>query len=444
MLAVFVILAVVLGIAFLTEQPGAILALCLSPVFLMVIALQLGAAIDGAHPESAPLPSSFSGRADWPLYTVLVPLRSEARVIAQLCAAMRALDYPPDALEIFFLVEPDDPVTVQALYQEQLPAWMTIVVVPPGNPRTKPRALNHGLALASGVYVTVYDAEDIPDIDQLKLAVHIFETAPPDVICLQAHLAIDNAPDSWFALMVCIEYAALFEAIKRGLSRSRLPVALGGTSNHFRRAVLLQLGGWDAFNVTEDADLGLRIARQKGFVQDLPSTTLEEAPIRFRSWFGQRRRWMKGWIQTGICHSRQPRRAIREMGFINWLAAMGQVFGIVLGSLLFPFFQLWFVWNIWQGSLLDNSTGLKLISNSLSVVIFLTGFCAIVIPAIIGLIQRRSWHLVPWLLTYPFYIMLISLASFYAIADFMRQPFYWEKTEHGLGRRRPDAFRSRR
>jgi glycosyltransferase XagB len=156
------------------------------------------------------------------------------------------------------------------------------------------------------------------------------------------------------------------------------------------------------------------------------------------------RRWLKGWIQTGICHSRRPLSVIRDMGFLNWLTAMGQVFGIVLGSMLLPFFQAWFFWNVWQGSLSDNSTWINVASNSLAVVVFLAGCCAVVIPAIIGLRQQRSWHLIPWLVTFPLYILLISLAAFCAMADFIRQPFHWEKTEHGLGRRRPDMFRSRR
>jgi glycosyltransferase XagB len=443
-LAVFLIL----GVIALADQPTAVLALCASPVFLLVIVLQLGAAIDGARKDDAELLPA-AGRTDWPLYTLLIPLRSETKVIPQLCAALRTLDYPASSLEALFLVEADDPATAQALQQEivqhaKMAAWVNIIVVPPGLPRTKPRALNHGLALATGRYVTVFDAEDIPDPDQLRRAVAAFESAPSDVLCLQAHLVIDNAPDSWLSLMMCIEYAGLFEAIKRGLARGRLPVALGGTSNHFRRETLFQLGGWDAFNVTEDADMGLRIARRRGFVQDLRSTTLEEAPICFKSWFGQRRRWMKGWIQTGICHSRQPRSAIREMGFLNWLAAMGQVFGIVLGSMLFPFFQAWFFWNIWAGGFSDNSTWIKAICHSVGVVVFIAGCCAVIVPAVIGLRQQRSWHLIPWLATFPLYMLLISLATFWAMSDFIRQPFHWEKTEHGLGRRRPDFLKNRR
>ncbi len=423
--------------------PGAILAIVVSPVFLAFMMLQLAATFE-SPPLGDPVILPENSSRPWPVYSILVPLYREAAVVPQLFSALAALQYPKDSLDVVLLIEADDGETQRALQAITLPGWIRIAMVPAGNPRTKPRALNHGLALVRGAFVTVYDAEDIPDPDQLKRAVLAFESAPPDVGCLQARLAVDNGPDGWLPLMMSIEYAGLFDAVKCGMAQGGFPVALGGTSNHFRRADLVALGGWDAWNVTEDADLGVRLARAGRKVQDLPSTTLEEAPIRLRAWLGQRRRWMKGWIQTGIAHGQHPFDAIREMGAGAWIAAASQIVGVVLGALTFPFFAAWFVWNAWTGEVWDTSTWLMFLANCLALEIALVGLLVMVLPAIIGLRRRRLWHLAPWLLTAPVYLLLVSLAAWIAVWDFLRQPFHWAKTEHGLGTRRPNLFRNRR
>jgi glycosyltransferase XagB len=437
------LLLLALSIAVFAPAPAALLAIVASPLFLACMMLQLAASFE-AHQPLARDKGPGAPERNWPVYSILVPLYREVSVVDQLLAALSALDYPKASLDVVFLTERDDAGTREALDARVLPAWIRIEIVPDGFPRTKPRALNHGLLLAQGLYVTVFDAEDIPDPDQLKLAVLAFEGAPPDVGCLQARLAIDNAPDGWLPLMMSIEYAALFDAVKCGMALGGLPVALGGTSNHFRRADLVAVGGWDAWNVTEDADLGIRLARQGWKVMDLPSTTLEEAPISFRAWLGQRRRWMKGWIQTGISQGRDPVVAIREMGAGAWIAAHSQIFGVVLGALTFPFFAGWFLWNAWTGEVWDASTWPLFLANCLALEIALVGLLVMLLPAIVGLRRRNLWHLAPWLLTAPLYLLLVSLAAWMAVRDFLRQPFHWEKTMHGLGRRRPNLFRSRR
>jgi glycosyltransferase XagB len=437
------VLLLILSIAVFAPAPAALLAILASPLFLACMMLQLAASFE-EHQPLARDKSPGTPERSWPVYSILVPLYREASVVNQLLMALSALDYPKTSLDVMLLIEGDDAGTREALVAHILPAWIRMEIVPDGFPRTKPRALNHGLALVQGLYVTVFDAEDIPDPDQLKQAVLAFESAPPDVGCLQARLAIDNAPDGWLPLMMSIEYAALFDAVKCGMAFGGFPVALGGTSNHFRRADLVALGGWDAWNVTEDADLGIRLARHGFKVMDLPSTTLEEAPIGFRAWLGQRRRWMKGWIQTGISQGRDPLTAIREMGLGAWIAAHSQIFGVVLGALTFPFFAGWFLWNTWTGEVWDASTWPLFLANCLALEIALVGLLVMLLPAIVGLRRRNLWHLAPWLLTAPFYLLLVSLAAWMAVRDFLRQPFHWEKTEHGLGRRRPNLFKNRR
>jgi glycosyltransferase XagB len=437
------LLLILLSVMVFTPSPAALLAILASPLFLACMVLQLAAAFETRQPL-ARVTASGTPERSWPVYSILVPLYREAAVLDQLIAALAAISYPEACLDIVFLIEEDDTEMRDAIDAGAFPAWIRVVIVPEGAPRTKPRALNYGLTMVHGFYVTVFDAEDIPDPDQLKLAVLAFETAPPDVGCLQARLSIDNAPDGWLPLMMSIEYAALFDAVKCGMAISGFPVALGGTSNHFRRADLVAMGGWDAWNVTEDADLGIRLARQGWKVMDLPSTTLEEAPIGFRAWLGQRRRWMKGWIQTGISQGRDPVAAIREMGLGGWIAAHSQIFGVVLGALTFPFFAGWFLWNAWTGEVWDASTWPLFLANCLALEIALVGLLVMLLPAIVGLRRRNLWHLTPWLLTAPLYLLLVSLAAWMAVRDFWRQPFHWEKTMHGLGRRRPNLFRSRR
>ncbi len=419
-----------------------LISVMLTPLFLVVIAVQLSALFE--RPVSYPQNTdSLDLEQQWPTYSILVPLYNEATVVDQLLAAIKALDYPAGSMDVIILLEPDDVLTPRALSLHRLPEWMRVVVLPAGPLRTKPRALNHGLRLAHGHYITVYDAEDIPDVDQLKRAVIAFEELTPDTVCLQARLAIDNAPDSWFALMMCIEYAALFDVHKRGLMVQRVPVMLGGTSNHFRRPRLLELAGWDSWNVTEDADLGIRIARCGWLVADLDSTTLEEAPLSFKAWLGQRKRWLKGWAQTAICHGRQPGQALVEMGLTNWLVATVQLVGVLAGALCFPVFIVYLATNLWSGALLVAETWGQLAINSLALSVLALGMVTMILPAVIGLRRRHLWHLIPWLLTLPIYVFLISLAAWLAMWELARTPFHWEKTEHGIGRRRPQAFKRR-
>jgi glycosyltransferase XagB len=428
-------------------DPLAWLALAASALFLPVIAVQLGAAIEsaGAPGRDPQRPATAPGAArSWPPYTILAPLHREAAVAPQLVEAMRRLDYPARSLQILFLVESDDAETAAALRAVGLPAHAQVVVVPDGQPRTKPRALNHGLALARGDFVTVFDAEDIPEPNQLQRAVLAFEGAPRAAMCVQARLAIDNIADGWLPLMLAIEYAALFDTIKCGLAHSAMPVALGGTSNHFRRTDLVALGGWDAWNVAEDADLGLRIARAGGLVLDLPSTTWEEAPITLRAWMSQRRRWFKGWLQTGIAHARAPRAGIAAMGFTAWLVAQLQVIGLVLSALGFPFFSAWLLWSFATGGIWNAGSTLALAANSTALVVAMMGGLAIVVPAVMGLRRRRLWHLAPWLAVLPFYLLIVSAAAWLALRDLWLRPHHWAKTDHGLGSRGTPLLRSRR
>ena len=288
--------ALLLGMA--TASPGVlqVAPMIMSVFFLGGIYVRLcasAASLVRSQPKPKPL-SDF----ELPTYTILAPMYREAGVAAQFVAALKGLDYPPAKLEIKLVIEDDDRETAVALRRAGLAPNMEIVVAPAGMPRTKPRAMNVALPLARGELLTIFDAEDRPERDQLRVAAAAFAAAGPDVACFQARLVIDNAHESVWAYFFAIGYAALFDALNPGLALLGLPMPLGGTSNHFRTRLLRRVLGWDAWNVTEDADLGLRLARFGYQVGAIDSVTFEDAPLHFAPWLGQRARWMKGWMQT--------------------------------------------------------------------------------------------------------------------------------------------------
>lgn len=403
-------------------------------MFLTMIVLRLAAARETV-PTSLPAGLARLLRDDeLPVYSVIVALYRERAVLPQLLRALSALDYPPARLDIRLVVEADDAETRAALAEHRLPPLVTIVVAPPGLPRTKPRALNVALEGARGTLVAIYDAEDVPDPLQLRQAAALFARAEPDVACLQARLVIDNTRDSWLTRLFTIEYAHLFDVLNPALARFRLPIALGGTSNHFRADVLRALHGWDAWNVTEDADLGFRLAAQGWRVDDLPSATLEEAPATLRAWLAQRTRWLKGWMQVCVTHSRHPLRQIVAMGAPAWLAMVSLSLGTVATALGFPIFTtlaiLAFLGQIDRLA----ASPMVTVATGISLTIFAAGLVAMLWPPLVALKRRRLLHLAPWLLLLPAYYALMSLAAWRALWELLRAPFRWNKTAHGLAR----------
>ena len=235
--------------------------------------------------------------ASLPDYTILVPLYRESASVPGLVAALGRIVWPRRRLDIKLIVEAHDDDTRQAIARLPLGAEFEVVVVPPGSPRTKPRALQYALSRARGRFVAVYDAEDEPHPLQLAEAYQRFLASDRRLACLQAPLVVDNPGESWIAALFAIEYSTLFDGLLPALTGLGLLLPLGGTSNHFRREALECAGGWDPFNVTEDADLGVRLARFGFRSETLTLPTLEEAPMSVRVWVRQRTRWYQGWIR---------------------------------------------------------------------------------------------------------------------------------------------------
>ena len=403
---------------------GVVVSVALWLLFAAGVVLRnLAVAADGGAQRDPRLADS-----ELPIYTIIAPLRGEERVVASLVRHLDALDYPRGKLDIKLVVERDDVATRAALAALALPARYETIVAPPGLPATKPRALNVALPAARGELIVVYDAEDRPEVDQLRLAAARF-AADPEVDCLQAALTIDNPSDSWLSAMFAIEYATLFDRINPGLAALDLPIALGGTSNHFRVEALHRVGGWDAWNVTEDADLGMRLAYAGSRVGTLDSSTGEEATARLRDWFRQRVRWQKGWMQTLIVHSRRPARFAGALGFWRAIAALALIGGSTLGGLFGPPLLGSALWRLASGQL-GGGASLRVAADVAIYVLAVSGLMTMAIPALAAMRQRRIPAPAAILATLPLYYALICLATWAAAFDLAIRPFYWAKTEH--------------
>ncbi len=417
-----------------------LLTLALAVLFLPVIALRLMAACrlmrfkahDAAHAGPR------VGDAALPIYTLLVPLFREAHMVKPLIHALTRLDWPAAKLDIKLILEAADSPTIAAARALRLPGNVEIVMVPDRQPRTKPKALNYALPLARGEYLVIYDAEDRPERDQLRRAFDAFSAGEPNLATVQAKLNLYNASDNWLTRQFTIEYCALFDGLLPALDAMRLPIPLGGTSNHFRVSALKWLMAWDPFNVTEDADLGMRLARNGYRCAMLDSTTYEEAPRTLMSWLRQRTRWLKGYVQTWLVHMRHPRQLWGELGPRGFLAFQVVVGGTVLSALVHPWFYALAGIEIAQGSLLarpGNFLGWPFWL--IAWFDLLTGYLAAMALGFLAVRRRLYRDLYAQVLLMPFYWLLISAAAYRAIWQFIRAPFEWEKTEHG----RPEIAR---
>lgn len=369
---------------------------------------------------------------DLPVYTVLVPLYDEANVLRPLTQSLCDLDYPASRLDIKLVLEQTDAETRRAARSLALPRQFEIVVVPDAFPQTKPKALNYALQMARGDYVVVYDAEDRPEPDQLRKALAAFAAGPPNLACLQARLTIYNGAFNWLTKQFSIEYGALFRGILPTYQNLGLPIPLGGTSNHFRISALRWLGGWDAFNVTEDADLGMRLFKHGYICRMLDSDTGEEATSSLRAWLKQRTRWLKGWMQTWLVHTRRPLRLLRKLGTGRFIAYHLVVAGMIFSALLHPIFWLLLVFEISANTLLEVPA--SLIGVHLWLVALFNvamGYMASMLLSLVALRQTRGRFAIH-ILSMPAYWLLISAAAYYAVWQLCREPYYWAKTRHGV------------
>lgn len=448
-----VILAITLAVWLLTAVHlfGPFVSLT-TAFFLLIGLFRAWMADEDADDE----PSPPLAEADLPTIAVLVPLHREAEVVDDLVAALLALDYPAARLDIRLVVEADDAATLAAAHRAVHAVGcrakpsppIDVLAVRPSLPRTKPKALNVALATVDAEIVSVFDAEDRPDPDQLRRAAAAFAAGPSDLAVVQAALEIDHdeRDRSWWVRQFEIEYAVLFHGLLPWLSRRRLFFPLGGTSNHFRRAALDAVGAWDPDNVTEDVDVALRLARAGWTMATIPSRTLEEAPPDWSAWRAQRVRWMKGWLQTWFVHMRDPGRLHRELGFRNAL-----IFHLVVSGQLASAFVFAPSVAVLALDLVGVLTfvGDGLLHHDVVLVAGLVAFSSGVLGGLTAAVRiagrRRRLRLAD-ILTIPFYWCALSLAAALAAVELATAPGRWNKTTHGRVRRgtgarpRPPAF----
>ncbi|HEU4655951.1 MAG TPA: glycosyltransferase [Capillimicrobium sp.] len=367
---------------------------------------------------------------DLPMYTILVPLYREAAVVPRLVAGVGRLDYPKTKLDVRLLCEEDDDETVPAIEAMDLPPHFKLVVVPDAQPKTKPKACNYGLLQADGKYVVIYDAEDRPDPDQLKKVVIAFQKVAPSVTCIQAKLNYFNSDQNLLTRWFTTEYSMHFDLLLPGLDAEDVPIPLGGTSNHFITDRLIDLAAWDPFNVTEDADLGIRLHKAGYTTAMIDSTTLEEANSELNNWIRQRSRWIKGYIQTWLVHMRHPFRLLRQVGFKSWLSfqlVVGGTFIFLLNPIFWGLTTLFF----FTESGLIRELFPSFIFYAAAFQLFIGNFIFMYLN-VAGCVQRGYFDLAKYALLSPLYWGLMSIAAWKGFLQLFYRPFYWEKTVHGL------------
>lgn len=411
--------------------------LAISSFFLVAIIFKLFLALVGSRFELHQAVTKTDLRNivndELPVYTILLPVYKEDKLIKKLIWNLQSLDYPREQLDIKLLIEEDDNKTLGAVKDLDFPAVFEVIVVPFHMPKTKPKACNYGLHFSRGQYLTIYDAEDIPDTDQLKKVVALFHKLPENYICIQSALNYFNRNENFLTRMFTLEYSYWFDYMLPGLDTLDIPIPLGGTSNHFKMDVLIELGAWDPFNVTEDADLGVR-AYAKGYkVAIVNSTTYEEANNNFWNWIRQRSRWIKGYMQTYLVHMRNPIALWRKVG---WRGFLGFNFFIGATSatfLIYPVLLIIFICYL----IFDFSTIRNLFPDwvlFMSIFNLMVGNILMIYINMMAVFKRRYFELILFAIANPVYWLMHSVAAYMGLYQLITNPFYWEKTNHGLSK----------
>jgi cellulose synthase/poly-beta-1,6-N-acetylglucosamine synthase-like glycosyltransferase len=374
-----------------------------------------------------------------PVYTILIPVYKEAEVLGDLLTAVIKLDYPQTKLDIKVLMEADDIETIQAFHDWDPPPYIHGIVIPYSEPKTKPKACNFGLIHARGEYVVILDAEDIPEPDQLKRVLVAFSKVSPEVVCIQAKLNYFNSRQNLLTRWFTVEYSMWFDLFLPGMAASKAPIPLGGTSNHFKREILIETGAWDPYNVTEDADLGIRIHKRGYRTAIVDTTTYEEATSHLNIWIRQRSRWIKGYLQTWLVHMRHPIKIIRENGYKAFFSFQFVVGGTFIAAILNPiYWVLTTVWFFFQWNFI-NQIFPGIIYHLGAICLFIGNF-VFTYMNVVGAMRRGYHDLVKYALLSPIYWGFASIAGWKAFWQLLTKPHYWEKTKHGFAEKQENGL----
>ena len=397
------------------------------------ILLRLSALVASGFKQTQPAAADQCDDAGLPVYTVLIALHDEAAMVPAIASRISALSWPRSLIDIKYVCETDDEATISALQAQNLGPESEIVRTPDFGPRTKPKALQYALQGARGSLVAVYDAEDKPAPGQLREAWAAFRDGDARLGCVQAPLAIANLTTSWISGLFALEYSGLFRVLIPFLARKRLPIPLGGTSNHFRRSALEAAGGWDPHNVTEDADLGLRLYAHGFLTGTLKCATVETAPATLDVWTRQRTRWLKGWAQTWLVAMRRPLHTVEALGLGGFAVFQLLIAGMLVSALAHPLMFIFIAVTLaWLAS--SSATSVSALHSALMWIdlaniggSYLT-FIAMGWRGFTGHERTRlkTW----WVLLTPAYWLMMSFAGWRALGQLVSNAHLWEKTPH--------------
>ena len=376
----------------------------------------------GKQEKEEKLPSMVA-----PIYTILLPVFKEANGVNKLINNISALEWPKTRLQVLLLVEYNDKVTQDALNIPNLPPYVQVVIIPKGDVQTKPNACQYAIEnYVTGEYTVIYDAEDVPEKDQLKKAFAKFYHGTKDLACVQAKLNYYNRTENWLSALFTVDYTTWFDGYIRGLSYFNLPIPLGGTSNHFRTSILKKVGGYDKYNVTEDADLGITLNEMGYRTEILDSTTWEEAMISTSGWIKQRTRWTLGYIITSLVHARQSHK---NTDAVAKLSTFLFVTGTPLSNLfVLPCFFIT-VTNYYLGWFGFLFTGY---SGALAFLIFWVANLSMILISMIACLRRKYYVHSFMCLLLPVYWFMQAIATYRAVWKLFTAPHKWEKSQHGL------------
>jgi glycosyltransferase XagB len=438
LISLFVLIAVIAIGSFVSFKNTSILInVVLSFFFLIAIVFKLFLALVGSRFELYQAVSKQDLHEltddDLPIYTILLPVYKEDKLIKKLIWNLQSLDYPREKLDIKLILEEDDDKTLAAVRNLDFPAIFEVIIVPYHMPKTKPKACNYALHFAKGKYLTIYDAEDIPDTDQLRKVVALFKKLPEEYICVQSALNYFNRNENFLTRMFTLEYSYWFDYMLPGLDTLDIPIPLGGTSNHFKIESLIELGAWDPFNVTEDADLGVR-AYAKGYkIAIVNSTTYEEANNEPINWIRQRSRWIKGYMQTYLVHMRNPVKLWKKLG---WKGFIG--FNFFIGATPLTFLTYPLLLSIFIAYLVFDLSSIRTLFPDwvlfMSIFNLMVGNMLMIYINMMAVFKRRYYELILFAIANPIYWLMHSVAAYLGFYELIVRPFYWQKTNHGMSK----------
>ena len=435
--AIIVIIIIAISFLFYPLRTAIVIMAILTVIYFADVFFNLLLVVKSLHnPPEINFPDEDIKAIDdrlLPIYSILCPMYKESRILPFFIEAIGKLDWPKEKLDVMLLLEETDIEMIEASKNSDLPSHIRTIVVPHSMPKTKPKACNYGLGTARGEYLVIYDAEDIPDADQLKKAYLGFQKAPSDVKCLQAKLNYFNPHHNLLTRLFTAEYSLWFDLILTGLQSINTFIPLGGTSNHFRTKDLRALRGWDSFNVTEDCDLGARLFKSGYKTAIINSITLEEANSHLGNWIRQRSRWIKGYMQTYLVHMRKPVDFLKINGFHSFLMQLnigGKIAFMLINPILwvmtFAYFALYEI----VGPSIESFYPTTVFYMAAISMIF--GNFLYLFYYMIGLAKRGHWSIIKYVFLIPFYWFFMSIAALIALYQLFVKPHFWEKTRHGL------------